>query len=59
MERILESVSGEVTSKPVLPSRRARGPRGYLTVISKGRRFPVDQELYRTWIEAIEEIKNV
>lgn len=59
MERILESVSGEVTSQPVLPSRRTRGPRGHLTVISKGRRFPVDQELYRTWIEAIEETKNV
>jgi gas vesicle protein len=59
MEELLEAISGGVTSQPVLLSKRKGRTGATLTVLTKGKRFPVDEELYKTWIEAIEETKNV
>lgn len=66
MQSILDSIQQRVTTAPVLPSLRerkgrrgGRAPKCELSVVRPARRIPIDEELFNTWMKAIEETREV
>lgn len=65
LDLVGEIINEAVMSYPVLPPgkgknpKRGRAAKGTLTLLEKGSNIPINEELYKEWIEAIESTKSL